>query len=136
MSRKRYIFMGGTMRSGTSLTRAIIGSHSKAAVYPRDLPLWSFYEKYPKPLKEKKDWIKVVDEILAHQKAGYMEEGFRESAIHHFEEKSFNVPDFIRFFIDSLLKSLVKKSRLLRPPIMSAMLRRFSHIFLILNLCT
>ncbi len=104
------------MRSGTSLTRAIIGSHSRAAVYPRDLPLWTFYEKYPKPLEKKEDWIKVIDEVLAHKKAGYMQEDFRDSAIRHFEAHPFNLPDFIRFFIDRYAEKLGKEIPALKTP--------------------
>lgn len=54
MSEEQYIFMGGTMRSGASLTLAIIVRHSRAAVCPRELPLCTFYEKYTKPVKKLK----------------------------------------------------------------------------------
>jgi hypothetical protein len=34
------IFIGGMPRSGTSLMRAILGSHPDVAMFPRELPLW------------------------------------------------------------------------------------------------
>jgi len=34
------IFIGGIPRSGTSLMRAILGSHPDVAMFPRELPLW------------------------------------------------------------------------------------------------
>ena len=41
------VFIGGLQRSGTSLMRAIIGSHPDIAIYPSDLPLWTdFYNRY------------------------------------------------------------------------------------------
>jgi hypothetical protein len=116
MSENDYIFIGGTMRSGTSLTRAILGSNPRVAVYPRDIPLWGFYEKYPKVIKEKEDWIKVIDEILAHKKAGYVSKGYRDSAIKHFEESPFDLPEFIRYFIDRYAEKLYKEIPALKTP--------------------
>ncbi|UCH22581.1 MAG: sulfotransferase [Deltaproteobacteria bacterium] len=41
------VFIGGLQRSGTSLMRAIIGSHPDIAIYPSDLPLWTdLYNRY------------------------------------------------------------------------------------------
>ena len=41
------IFIGGMQRSGTSLLRAIIGSHPDVAIFQYDLQLWKiFYERY------------------------------------------------------------------------------------------
>ena len=37
------IFIGGPQRSGTSLLRSIMGSHSDIAFFPYDLKLWTKY---------------------------------------------------------------------------------------------
>lgn len=34
------IVMGGAQRSGTSLLRSVLGSHSSVAFFPYDLKLW------------------------------------------------------------------------------------------------
>ncbi|MDA7675846.1 sulfotransferase [Akkermansiaceae bacterium] len=39
---KPTVFIGGYYRSGTSLLRALLGSHSKIAFIPFDLPLWTW----------------------------------------------------------------------------------------------
>lgn len=116
MSENDYIFIGGTMRSGILLTPVILGSNSHFAVYPRYVPLWGFYEKYPKVIKEKEDWIKVIDEILAHKKAGYVSIGFRDSAIKHFEVRPFDLPEFILYFIDRYAEKLNKEIPALKTP--------------------
>ena len=47
MNQDKPIFIGGLHRSGTSLMRAIIGSHPTVAIYQTDLPLWrKFYNRY------------------------------------------------------------------------------------------
>ncbi len=37
------IVIGGAQRSGTSLLRSIVGSHSKVAMFPYDLRLWTYF---------------------------------------------------------------------------------------------
>jgi hypothetical protein len=44
------IFIGGLQRSGTSLMRAILGSHPSLAIYKSDLPLWTKFYKHNKDL--------------------------------------------------------------------------------------
>lgn len=116
MSEKRYIFMGGTQRSGTSLTRAILGSHSRVAVYPRDLPLWSFNEKYSGEIIERKDWEKVLSDVLSHEKAIYIQENFMNVALDYFTTRTFKMPDFIKLFIDSYAEKLNKEIPALKTP--------------------
>jgi hypothetical protein len=47
MQQDKSIFIGGLQRSGTSLMRAIIGSHPEIAIFQWDLQLWTkFYDQY------------------------------------------------------------------------------------------
>ena len=65
------VLIGGLHRSGTSLTRAIIGSHPTLAIYKSDLPLWTkLYDRYKdKNLNKVKLRKQLVDEIVTHRKA-------------------------------------------------------------------
>ncbi len=64
------VIIGGVERSGTSLLRAILGSHSDLAVFQWDLPLWrQFYKEFggqDLSLSECKDLLR---KISAHRKA-------------------------------------------------------------------
>lgn len=102
--------MGGTMRSGTSLTRAIVGSHSQVAIYPRDLPLWSsFYDKYEdKIIHDELVWKKIILDVVGHKKGGYQDAEFVEKAEGHFKVNNFSVPSFIAFFLNNYKEKLNK----------------------------
>ena len=65
------ILIGGLHRSGTSLTRAIIGSHPTLAIYKSDLPLWTkLYDRYKdKNLNQVSIRNQLVEEIVTHRKA-------------------------------------------------------------------
>lgn len=67
----RPVFIGGLQRSGTSLMRAIVGSHPALAVFQWDLPLWTrFYDRYRnQDLNDRTVRDKLLDQILAHKKA-------------------------------------------------------------------
>ena len=64
------VFIAGLHRSGTSLVRAIVGSHPTLAMYPSDLPLWQeFYEPYKnQDLNDATIRTQLVDAILSHKK--------------------------------------------------------------------
>lgn len=64
------VFIGGLQRSGTSLMRAIIGSHPDIAIYPLDLPLWTeFYNRYKGlDLNDREQYDKLMDEIQSNEK--------------------------------------------------------------------
>ena len=64
------IFIGGMERSGTSLMRAIIGSHPDVALFEWDLPLWtSIFDRFKKKdLTQVSDLAKLLDEIFSHRK--------------------------------------------------------------------
>ncbi|MDY7014690.1 MAG: sulfotransferase [Cyanobacteriota bacterium] len=68
---KQPIFIGGLHRSGTSLIRAILGSHPDIAIYSSDLPLWTkFYEKYQAlDLNDPQARQMLIEEITTHAKA-------------------------------------------------------------------
>lgn len=65
------IFIGGLQRSGTSLMRAIIGSHPTLAIYKSDLPLWTKFYKHNKDLDlNNLDARKqLLDQIIADNKS-------------------------------------------------------------------
>jgi hypothetical protein len=104
------IFIGGTMRSGTSLSRAIIGSHSKIAIYPRDLPLWPyFFNKYGStPIKSLNVWKKIVRDVLTHKKAGYISETLEERLINSYQPEKSNVPGLIQTFLEDYAEKIEK----------------------------
>jgi hypothetical protein len=64
------IFIGGLQRSGTSLVRAILGSHPTLAIYKSDLPLWTKFYKHKKDLDlNNLDVTKqLLDEIVSDRK--------------------------------------------------------------------
>ncbi len=74
MAENSPIFIGGLHRSGTSLVRAVVGSHHDIALFPWDLPLWTyFYPKYNKTPLTFSDIEKCVEEILKHEKMLYIQ---------------------------------------------------------------
>jgi hypothetical protein len=95
------VYLGGTMRSGTSLMRALLGSHSKLAIYPRDLPLWPvFFNKYgDKVFTTEKDKEEIITEILRHKKSSFVDEGFYRKFLKNFKGESVNLPTIIEFFL-------------------------------------
>jgi hypothetical protein len=64
------VFIAGLHRSGTSLVRAIVGSHPTLAIYQYDLPLWQeFYELYKdQALHNAALRTQLVDTIFSHKK--------------------------------------------------------------------
>jgi hypothetical protein len=64
------IFVGGMQRSGTSLMRAIIGSHPDVAMFEWDLPLWTdFLGRFQgRPLSDPTVLKELLDGIFAHEK--------------------------------------------------------------------
>lgn len=62
-----HIIIGGMQRSGTSLLRAIVGSHSEVGIYQMELPFWTEFHLIHKgkKLSQEKALI-VLDEILNH----------------------------------------------------------------------
>jgi hypothetical protein len=65
------IFIGGLQRSGTSLMRAILGSHPTLAIYKSDLPLWTkFYKQYKDSNLNDLDFrVRLLDEIVSDRKS-------------------------------------------------------------------
>ncbi|MGB3237373.1 MAG: sulfotransferase [Geitlerinemataceae cyanobacterium] len=69
------IFIGGLHRSGTSLMRAIVGSHPAVTLYKSDLPLWTkFYDRHKSvDLNDRANLQtnlqNILDEIFNHKKA-------------------------------------------------------------------
>jgi hypothetical protein len=65
------IFIGGLQRSGTSLMRAILGSHPTLAIYKSDLPLWTKYYKHYRDLdlNDPDLRMQLLDEIISDRKS-------------------------------------------------------------------
>lgn len=65
------IFIGGLHRSGTSLMRAIVGSHLAVTLYKSDLPLWTkFYDRHKSlDLNDRANLQHILNEIFHHKKA-------------------------------------------------------------------
>ena len=64
------IFIGGLERSGTSLMRAIIGSHPDVAIYQYDLGLWTrYYLRYKNiDLTKISNAHRLIDDIFSDEK--------------------------------------------------------------------
>ncbi|MFC1529698.1 sulfotransferase [Gemmatimonadota bacterium] len=65
------IFIGGLQRSGTSLLRAIVGSHPQVALFQWDLPLWTqYFDQYKhQDLGQTDNITKMIDDIFSDEKA-------------------------------------------------------------------
>jgi len=64
------VIIGGMERSGTSLTRAILGSHPDLAIFQYDLPLWRrFHEQYSGRVLSLEDCRALLERIVTHRKA-------------------------------------------------------------------
>jgi hypothetical protein len=64
------IFIGGMQRSGTSLMRAIIGSHPDVAIFEWDLPLWTcFFSSFRhRDLGDPVALAELIDAIFSSEK--------------------------------------------------------------------
>ena len=64
------IFIGGMQRSGTSLMRAMIGSHPDVAIFEWDLPLWThIFERFKgRTLTEAQALTELLDAIFSSEK--------------------------------------------------------------------
>ena len=63
------LFIGGVQRSGTSLLRGIIGSHSKIAIYQWDLSLWTkYYPIYKAKKPNKTNFKSLIQDIFNDKK--------------------------------------------------------------------
>lgn len=64
------IIIGGVERSGTSLLRAILGSHPELAIFQWDLPLWRcFYQDFGNRDLSHDDCQDLLPRIMTHRKA-------------------------------------------------------------------
>jgi hypothetical protein len=79
----RPVLIGGLHRSGTSLMRAILGSHPDLAIYQKDLPLWrQFYDRYKnKDLNIPEHQNQLIQNIVTHPKFQETEIRVDEQAI-------------------------------------------------------
>jgi hypothetical protein len=70
MSSEAPVIIGGVERSGTSLLRAILGSHPDLAIFQWDLPLWrQFYHEYKDRDLSLEDCRELVYRITGNRKA-------------------------------------------------------------------
>ena len=64
-----HILIGGLQRSGTSLVRAVIGSHPDIAIVQYDLALWTKFSNIYKGDLTHKQWKRLCNEVLSHKKS-------------------------------------------------------------------
>lgn len=64
------VIIGGVERSGTSLLRAILGSHPDLAIFQWDLPLWrKFYNEFGNRNMSFDECKELLQKIASHRKA-------------------------------------------------------------------
>ncbi len=74
------IIIGGLQRSGTSLIRAVIGSHPDIALFQWDLPLWiKFYPIYGGGKLSQVKAKELIREVLGHHKTKSTDMDFDEN---------------------------------------------------------
>lgn len=84
------IYIGGIQRSGTSLVRAIVGSHSDISVFQYDLQLWiKYFSIYRRRTFSKTTALEVFKVILGSEKYRQSESS---RSISHFEKLLASVP--------------------------------------------
>ena len=109
------IIIGGLQRSGTSLVRAVVGSHSEIAIYQWDVPLWiELYPIYGNRKLSKKMAAKMLDELLALDKVQLCEVKFeRDFFISKIENRTQGIYfediyiDFLQFYQSQIRRKYI-----------------------------
>lgn len=105
-----HILIGGLQRSGTSLVRAIVGSHSRISIFQLDLEFWTkFYRIYgrrPLTLKEKQ---RLIRDVIKHPKHQNTDIRFSESDFT--DSLDFSSKDFFFDFYESFLSKYSQRTK-------------------------
>jgi Sulfotransferase family len=64
----RLVLIGGVNRSGTTLVRQLLGSHSRLALPPTELNLFRRLVDADRPIRDRKAFLELLDEVLAWPK--------------------------------------------------------------------
>lgn len=106
-----HIVIGGQQRSGTSLVRAIIGSHSDISIFQWDLTLWpKFSEIYAdKPLSHSKK-KELIQGVLAHKKVIQTDVSFQLSEFNEILNSAEDSTKFFYEFYETFLNLYIKKT--------------------------
>ncbi len=99
-----HIVIGGQQRSGTSMVRALVGSHPKIAIYELDLTFWPrFSEVYADRKLSQKEKEELIRSVVSHEKVtkahiGFKWEEFRDFAASYQQpEEEFFYAFYVRF---------------------------------------
>lgn len=101
------ILMGGAQRSGTSLMRSILGSHSDVAFFPYDLRLWTRYMDEFKGvdvvLTENQD--RVIQAILSDEKVVIAPDVPSLSSVRKVLDQNLQAPETLAQIFDAFLRA-------------------------------
>jgi hypothetical protein len=105
------ILMGGAQRSGTSLLRSIVGSHSSVAFFPYDLTLWTRYRAQwaGQDCADPASQRELVAAILADEKVVIAEDVPTEAQVLRALRNSGGVPAQTESVFDAFLSAYATK---------------------------
>lgn len=107
-----HIVIGGLQRSGTSLIRAILGSHPEISIYQWDLGLWT---KFSIIYRDKKlsttAQKKLIQEVINHPKQKASVINLHESDFSSILKSKYLTKEFFYIFYTEFLHLYLKKSK-------------------------
>jgi hypothetical protein len=127
-----HILIGGLQRSGTSMVRAVIGSHPDIAIVQSDLALWTKFSNIYKDGLTQKQWNRLCKEVLTHKKSIKSEIQIgREDLESEYTQMEIpvNFADFYRLYMEAYLRKTGKKTVGLKTPHNEFMMDRVFGLF-------
>lgn len=113
------IIIGGLQRSGTSLIRAVVGSHPDIAIFQWDLPLWiKFYPIYGGGKLSQTKAKQLIREVLNHHKTKSTNMDFNENYFIKYieEEQDWSFSEVYQLFLGYYLEQTERKYIGLKTP--------------------
>ena len=107
-----HLVIGGLQRSGTSLLRAILGSHSEISIYQWDLVLLTKFSKiYSDKVLNTNTRKELISDVINHSKQKAADTNLHENDFKHLINLESSSPDFFFEFYSNFLSLYLKKTK-------------------------